>query len=113
MIDPGVQFKAVERDALSTDRDFREVGADVCVEAVAVHAEVTRSVPETKEPRNDACRLSGRAVHVQLASTAQVRGRNGLAFVAELTADGEPSLPVLSFLFRRQRARLEPASGRA
>lgn len=72
MIDPGVQFKAVERDTLSTDRDFREVGADLCVEAVAVHAEVAWGISEAEEPRNDACRLSGRAVHVQLASTAQV-----------------------------------------
>lgn len=53
MIDPGVQFKAVERDALSTDRDFREMGTDFRVEAVAVHAEVAWGIPETEEPRRD------------------------------------------------------------
>jgi len=111
VIDPGVQFKAVERDTLSTDRDFSEVGTDFCVEAVAVHAEVAWGIPETEKSRNDACWLSGCAVHVQLASTTQVHGRNGLAFVAEFTADGESGLQVAGFLFRRQRAGYRSAGG--
>ena len=54
MIHPGVQFKAVERDSLSTDRDFGEVGADFGVETVAVHAEITWSIAEAEESRDDA-----------------------------------------------------------
>ena len=66
MIDPGVQFKAVERDTLSTDRDFREVGADLCVEAVAVHAEVAWGIPEAKEPRGNGLWGIGRLFHVRI-----------------------------------------------
>ena len=53
MVDPGVQFKAVERDALSTNRDFSEVRPDFGVEAVTVHAEIARGIAETKESRDD------------------------------------------------------------
>ncbi len=113
MIHPGVQFKAVERDALSTDRDFSEVGSDFRVEAVAVHAEVARRIPEAEEPRDESCRFSGYEVHAQLASTAQVHGRDRLALVAQFTTDREPCFLVLGFLFRRQRAGLEPAGRRA
>ena len=113
MIHPGVQFKAVERNALSTDRDFCQVRPDLCIEAIAVHAEVTRRVPETDEPRDESCRFSGYEVHAQLASTAQVHGRDRLALVAQFTTDREPCFLVLGFLFRRQRAGLEPAGRRA
>ena len=113
MIHPGVQFKAVERDALSTDRDFSEVGSDFRVEAVAVHAEVARRIPEAEEPRDESCRFSGYEVHAQLASTAQVHGRDSLAFVAEFAADGQPCLEVLGFLFRDQRVEGGGARGRA
>lgn len=55
VINPGVQFKPVERDPLSTDRDFSEVGPDVGIEPVAVHAEVARCVPEAQQPRDNGC----------------------------------------------------------
>lgn len=44
MVDQVVQFKAVERDPLSTNRDFGEVWADLRIEPVAIHAEVTRGI---------------------------------------------------------------------
>ncbi|MGD9728666.1 MAG: hypothetical protein AB7V39_20105 [Nitrospiraceae bacterium] len=66
MIDPGVQFKAVERDTLSTDREFREVGSDFHVEAVAVHAQVTRRIPEAEEPRRDGLGAVVRRFHVRI-----------------------------------------------
>jgi hypothetical protein len=50
-IEPVVQFKAVEADALRNDGNFGEVGADLGVEAVPVHAEVERGVAETDDPR--------------------------------------------------------------
>ena len=37
-------------DALAADRDPREVGPDLRVEAVAVHAEVAGGVAKTQEP---------------------------------------------------------------
>jgi hypothetical protein len=49
-IEPVVQFKAVEADALRTDGNFGEVRADLGVEAVPVHAEVERGVAETDDP---------------------------------------------------------------
>ena len=50
MVDPGVQFKAVERNALSTNRDLGEVGAHFDVEAIPVHAEVAGGVTEAEQP---------------------------------------------------------------
>lgn len=53
MVDQVVQFKAVERDPLSTNRDFGEVWADLRIEPVAIHAEVTRGIVEAEQPRRD------------------------------------------------------------
>jgi hypothetical protein len=50
VVDPGIEFKAVEGDALAADGDFREGGADLGVEAVAIHAEVAGRVPEAEQP---------------------------------------------------------------
>jgi hypothetical protein len=43
----------VEGDAALTDRDLGEGRAYLAVEPVAVHAEVSRCVPETDETRGD------------------------------------------------------------
>jgi hypothetical protein len=48
VVDPGIEFKPVEGDALGADRDFREVRPDLGVEAVAVHADVAGSVAEAQ-----------------------------------------------------------------
>ena len=57
MVDPGIQFKTVERNSLSTNRDFGDVRPDFRVEAVAVHAEVAGGVAEAEKPRGDGCRF--------------------------------------------------------
>jgi len=44
VVGPGVEVKAIERDAAIADRDFGEVGTDFGVEPVAVHAQVRRRV---------------------------------------------------------------------
>ena len=49
----------------------------------------------------------------QIVSAAEIHGGDGLAFVAEFTADGQPCLQVLGFLFWGQRAGLGPAGSRA
>ena len=67
MIHPGVQFKAVERNSLSTDRDFSELRADFGVEAIAIHAEVARGVAETEEPWGDV----GLSLHARIGISDQ------------------------------------------
>lgn len=71
MIHPGVQFKAVERNALSTNRDFSKLGADFRVEAVSVHPEVARRIPETEEPRGDSRWFIRFEVHARLGISDQ------------------------------------------
>jgi hypothetical protein len=51
VIGPGVEVKAIEGDALLADRDFSEKWAHFGVEAVSVHAEIERRVPEPDQPR--------------------------------------------------------------
>ena len=53
VIGPGVEVKSVEGDALVTDRDLGEIGPDLRVEAVAVHAEILRSVAHADQARED------------------------------------------------------------
>ena len=53
VVDPGIQFKTVECNSLSSDRDLSEVRADFGVEAITVHAEVAGGVAEAEEPRGD------------------------------------------------------------
>lgn len=48
---PGIEFKAVERDALPADRNHRQGGPHGPVEAVPVHAEVGRGIAQPQEPR--------------------------------------------------------------
>lgn len=51
VVDPSVQFKAVEGNPLRADRGLGEARSDLTVEAVAVHAEIGRCVTETDQPR--------------------------------------------------------------
>ncbi len=46
MIHPGVQIKPIEGNTLLTDGNFRQIGPYIGIEAVAVHAEILRSIPE-------------------------------------------------------------------
>ena len=55
LLDPGVQFKAIEGDALGADGDFRELWSYLRVEPVAVHAEVKRRVTKADEARKEGC----------------------------------------------------------
>jgi len=50
---PRVQFKPVEGNALGANRDLGEIAADFGVEAVAIHAEVSRRVAEPDEAGED------------------------------------------------------------
>ena len=63
LLHPGVQFKAVERDALSTNRDFGDVRPDFDIESIAVHAEVARRIAEPEQPRGEGHLLFLRSVH--------------------------------------------------
>ena len=67
MIHPSVQFKAVERNALSTNRDFSEKRPDFGVEAVTIHAEVPWRIAETEESWGDA----GLSLHARIGISDQ------------------------------------------
>ncbi len=71
MVDPGIEFKAVERNALSTNRDFGELRADFRIEPVPVHAQVTWSIAETEEPRGDNRWFIQFEVHARLGISDQ------------------------------------------
>ena len=51
LIEPGVEFKAIEADALRADGDFGEKRTHLGIEAVAVHAEVGRRVANAQDAR--------------------------------------------------------------
>ena len=67
MIHPGVQFKAVECNALSTNRDLCELGADFGVETVAIHAEIMWGIAETEESWGDV----GLSLHARIGISDQ------------------------------------------
>ncbi len=51
LIGPLVEFVPVKGNALFTDRDGRDMGAHLGVEAVAIHAEIARRVTEPEKSR--------------------------------------------------------------
>jgi hypothetical protein len=53
VIRPGVQINAIEGDALRADGNRRDVRTHVVVEAVLVHAEVSRRVTQPNEARQE------------------------------------------------------------
>jgi hypothetical protein len=44
MTRPGINFKPIKGDGLLAQRDFREVGAYVLIEFVAIHTHIARRV---------------------------------------------------------------------
>ncbi len=57
LVRPCIEIKTVKGDALSSDRNDNHVGADFPVEAILVHAEIGRCVPESNKSRSS---VSGR-----------------------------------------------------
>jgi hypothetical protein len=53
LVGPRVEVKPIERHALDSDRDDGHTGANLAVEAVLVHAEIPRRIPESDEPGRD------------------------------------------------------------
>jgi hypothetical protein len=51
MVHPGIQFKPVECNALIPDGYLNQIRPDFAVEAVPVHPNVKRGVPQPNEPR--------------------------------------------------------------
>ena len=49
LVGPGIEVKAIEGHALDSDRDDGHTGANLAVEAVLVHAEIPRRIPESYE----------------------------------------------------------------
>jgi hypothetical protein len=46
VVGPGIEVKTIEGDTLVTDGNLGQVGSYFGIEAVAVHAEVKRGVPQ-------------------------------------------------------------------
>jgi hypothetical protein len=46
VVDPCVEFKAIEADALAADRQLGEIRPDFCIEPVPIHPEIGRRVSE-------------------------------------------------------------------
>ena len=70
LVRPGIEVKAIEGFALDADRNQRHPGPDLLVEAVLVHAEIPRRIPEPEQPREE----SGAS---QVGNWAQVLIRDG------------------------------------
>jgi hypothetical protein len=49
LVGPRIEVKAIEGDALSTDRYSRDQGAHFAVEAVLVHAEIPRRIAQSQQ----------------------------------------------------------------
>ena len=71
MVDPPVKFKTVKGHALATDANFSNQGPHLGVEAVAIHAEVTRGIAETEEPQGDNRWFIRFEVHARLGISDQ------------------------------------------
>ena len=54
LLDPGIEIKAIEGFALDADRNQRQPGPNLFIEAVLVHAEIPRRISEPEEAGEDA-----------------------------------------------------------
>ena len=54
LLDPGIEIKAIEGSALDADRNQRQPGPNLFVEAVLVHPEIPRRIPEPEQAGQEA-----------------------------------------------------------
>lgn len=78
VLDPGVQVKTVEGDALVADGNFNEIRAYFSIEAIAVHPQVERRVPQTDQAWQQHRILGGFLAAHGLASSASKIVTTGL-----------------------------------
>src|SRR5882724_12480647 len=57
LVGPRIEVKAIEGHALDSDRNDGHTGAHLAVEAVLVHAEIARRIPEPYQSRHQ-CRTN-------------------------------------------------------
>ena len=53
LVRSGIEVKAIEGFALDADRNQRYPGPDLFIEAVLVHPEIPRRIPEPEQPRDE------------------------------------------------------------
>ncbi len=80
LIRPGIQVKAIERNALCADRDFSEVRTYFQIESVAVHAEIGRRIAEADEAwyhagKSSHIRPPPKGISMSLIVWLEARGR--------------------------------------
>ena len=51
VVGPGIEVKPVKGDPLGADRDRKEDGTNLTIEAILVHAEIRRRVAQPDEAR--------------------------------------------------------------
>ncbi|MCG8014623.1 MAG: hypothetical protein JAY97_00255 [Candidatus Thiodiazotropha sp. 'RUGA'] len=61
-VHPAIDFKSIKSNALFPDRNLGEVGSDLVVEAVTIHAQVVGRIPQPQQP-GDQDRLGYRLAH--------------------------------------------------
>jgi len=60
MIHPGIEFKPIKGKRLLAQRNFCEIGPDLHIELIAIHAEISRCIPVTDQARQyDGCLVHG------------------------------------------------------
>ncbi len=62
LVGPRIEVKAVESLTLGADGNHRDPGPHLAVEAVLVHAEISRSIPETEQSGYEARAIRARAL---------------------------------------------------
>jgi hypothetical protein len=53
VVDPEIEIKAIEGDALRSDWDHRQPWAHFSVEAVLIHSQISWRITESKQPGLD------------------------------------------------------------
>jgi hypothetical protein len=66
LLPPGIQFKAVEGDALPANTHFRDIGPDLGVKEIAVHAEIAGRIAEPQHSRHRMGAASSASDNLQL-----------------------------------------------
>lgn len=64
VFNPFIEFETVEGDTLFPDGDFSEVGSYFNIEAITIHAEVGRCVPQPQQSRQQNDVGGGYRLHV-------------------------------------------------
>ena len=78
VVHPGIELKAIECDALFTDRDFGKAGPYLGIEPIPIHAEIGRRIPQHARKQDNVAGSAG--LHAGATSRGSDLLRAGNAF---------------------------------